>query len=378
VISARSGHRPAGRPDGWAARLGWQGVAIVVCMALINALRRTVFNIADDPDFGPVRFVEATATGLLVGFAMLIAVAATLNRYPQRGHSQYLAVAAATAASSAISVFVKDLWEMAGPVGATSYPEHWDLARYFVSDWLRYLVTGALVAGAYLYLRAQAEDAAITHQCAAESARMARQLAEARLRVLEAQIEPHFLFNSIATVKRLFQTNARAGERMLDNLMRYLSVALPQLRSAESTLRREAALATAYLDLHTVRMGRRMTFTMSVPRSLDDARVPAFMLLTLIENAIKHGLNPLPEGGALHVTARSMDRKLIVEVRDTGRGFERSWGGGTGLANIRARLALLYGAEGSLQLSHNHPRGVVATLVVPLLVVPLDAAHRPT
>jgi LytS/YehU family sensor histidine kinase len=270
------------------------------------------------------------------------------------------------AASSAISVLLKDLWEMAGPIGATSYPEHWELARYFVADWLRYLVTGALVAGAYLYLRAQAEDAAITHQCAAESARMARQLAEARLRVLEAQIEPHFLFNSIATVKRLFQTDARAGERMLDNLMRYLSIALPHMRSAESTLHREAALATAYLDLHTVRMGRRMTFTMSIPRSLGDAQLPPFMLLTLIENAIKHGLNPLPEGGALHVTARSTDRKLVLEVRDTGRGFERSWAGGTGLANIRARLALLYGPDGSLQLSRNDPRGVVATLVVPL------------
>ena len=343
-------------------------------MALINALRRTVFNIAGDPEFGPARFAEIMATGLLVGFAMLFAVLTTLNRYPQRGRTQYLAIAAAIGASSAISVLIKDVWELAGPFSAMHGAAHPGLARYFLPDWLRYAAPGALVAGAYLYLRTEAENAAMAHQCAAESAQMARQVAEARLRVLEAQIEPHFLFNTLATVKRLFQTNAVAGERMLDNLMRYLSVALPQMRSAESTLGREATLATAYLDLQSIRMGRRMSFVMGIPPSLREARLPPFMLLTLIENAIQHGLNPLPEGGALHVTARSSDRKLIVEVRDTGRGFAQGWGGGTGLANIRARLGLLYGPDGSLELSHNEPRGVVATLVVPLEHSPNAAA----
>jgi LytS/YehU family sensor histidine kinase len=99
------------------------------------------------------------------------------------------------------------------------------------------------------------------------------------------------------------------------------------------------------------------------------------MLLTLIENAIKHGLNPLPEGGTIDIVARAVDGRLVVTVRDTGRGFAQSAGSGTGLANVRARLALLYGGKAALELSRNPPRGVVATLVVPLELEPVATAE---
>jgi len=344
------------------AGVGLRGIAVVVCVALMNALRRTVFGIAGDPHFGPARFVDPLATGLLVGFAMLFAVEAALKRYPRRGGKQYLAITTAILASCALAVLVKDVWEVAFEAVVLTA----GLAQFFLSDWLRYAVLGGLVAGACLYFRAEAEGAAIAHQCAIDSERMAHEVAEARLRLLEAQIEPHFLFNTLATVKGLFETDPELGGRVLDNLMRYLSIALPQMRGAESTLGGEAALATAYLDIQRIRMGRRLSFDVAIPTPLLEARLMPFVLLTLIENAIKHGLNPLPEGGTLRVTARSAEAKLIVQVVDTGRGFAQAAGVGTGLANIRARLSLLYGRDASLTFSHNEPRGVAATIVVPL------------
>jgi sensor histidine kinase YesM len=136
------------------------------------------------------------------------------------------------------------------------------------------------------------------------------QMDEARLLMLQAQIEPHFLFNTLATVRRLYQTDAAAAESMLDNLMRYLAVALPQMRANDSTLGREVALAEAYLGIQQIRMGSRLVVAIDVPGGLREARLPPMMLLTLAENSIKHGLNPLPEGGYIHISARVDGRDL--------------------------------------------------------------------
>jgi LytS/YehU family sensor histidine kinase len=112
-------------------------------------------------------------------------------------------------------------------------------------------------------------------------------------------------------------------------------------------------------------MGRRLSCELAIPDALRESRFPPFMLLTLVENAVKHGLDPLPEGGAVHVAATARDGRLIVEVRDTGQGFVEGSGAGTGLAGIRARLRLLHGDRAELDMHVNEPRGVVATLVMP-------------
>jgi LytS/YehU family sensor histidine kinase len=300
----------------------------------------------------------------VIGFLMLLAVAVALNRHPDRGRSQYVAIIVAILLSSALGALAKANWDIVWSLDAGSHRAIGG-AAYFLRDWLRYALPGSLIAGAYLYLRAEAETAALTHQCDVDAERMAREVAEARLRVLEAQIEPHFLFNTLASVKRLYRTDAGAGARTLDNLMRYFSVALPQMRSPERTLAGECALASAYLEIQRMRMGRRMAFTLDVPQALHAAGFPPFMLLTLVENSVKHGLDPMPEGGRIDVTVRASDGTLQVEVRDTGRGFTHASGAGTGLAGIRARLRLLYGDKADLSLGANEPRGVVATLVVP-------------
>jgi hypothetical protein len=294
---------------------------------------------------------EVMATRLLVGFAMLFAVVTTLNRYPQRGRTQYLAIAAAIVASSAISVLVKDAWELAGPFGVIYATAHPGLARQFLSDWLRYAVPGALVASAYLYLRTEAENAAMAHQCAVESAQMARQVAEARLRVLEAQIEPHFLFNTLATVKRLFQTNAVAGDRMLDNLMRYLGClaadARPSRRSAVDPSPppvpdpRDCMAVGVVPDGHSAFAARGATAAIHAPdidRERDQAR-----------DSIHFPKAERSTSPRERATASSS------EVRDR-TGIRAGLGRGTGLANIRARLGCCT-ARRVADLSHNKPRG---------------------
>ena len=185
--------------------------------------------------------------------------------------------------------------------------------------------------------------------------------------MLQAQIEPHFLFNTLANVRRLYQTEPATAEAMLDSLMRYLETALPQMRANVSTLGREAELTASYLDIQRIRMGRRLSYTIDVAPALRDTPLPPMMLLTLAENAIKHGLAPLPEGGFVRISAHHLGDELELRVADSGRGFTQTSGAGTGLANIRARLAALYGATGRLSLAPNSPRGVTATIVVPLV-----------
>ncbi len=148
--------------------------------------------------------------------------------------------------------------------------------------------------------------------------------------------------------------------------MRYFEVALPQMRATDSTLDREAALTRSYLEIQRIRMGHRLEFDIDIPESLRRAPVPPMMLVTLVENAIKHGLAPLREGGHVGISATAIGTELQVRVADSGRGFTQTSGGGTGLANIRARLAAMYGAAGRLTLALNSPRGVVATIAVPL------------
>jgi LytS/YehU family sensor histidine kinase len=205
---------------------------------------------------------------------------------------------------------------------------------------------------------------------------MDRQTAEARLQVLEAQIEPHFLFNTLANVKRLYETDRTAGATMMRNLKDYLAVALPQMRAVACTLGGESDHAIAYLSIQQIRMGPRLAFHFDVPLELRDARLPPLMLLTLVENAVKHGLTPRPEGGRIDVRARLVEGQMRIQVADTGQGFTKSGGGGTGLANTRARLASYYGERANLSLAINTPQGVVATLVLPYERISEDRCAR--
>jgi len=189
---------------------------------------------------------------------------------------------------------------------------------------------------------------------------------EARLQALQAQVEPHFLFNTLAHIKRLYRTEPIRARLMLDSFRAYLRSALPQMRSAGATLGREIDLVRAYLDVQQVRMGHRLRVQFDVPEALRERSFPSMMLMSLVENAIKHGLNPLPGGGTIRASASDRGVMLEVSVVDTGRGMDDQIGSGVGLSNIRARLAALFSDEAELSLMPNSPTGVRATIRIPM------------
>jgi len=193
-----------------------------------------------------------------------------------------------------------------------------------------------------------------------------KQVMAARLQVMQAQVEPHFLFNTLANVQHLVEADPRAASKMLDNLIRYLRIALPQMRENASTLGREMDMAAAYLEIFKIRMGKRLDYRMELPADLRDQPFPPMMLITLVENAIKHGIDPGCDEGTVILSAEVRDDKLFIRVADTGEGFQPKTGGGLGLANIRERLSTLYGKSAKLTLEENRPRGVVATIEAPL------------
>jgi hypothetical protein len=230
----------------------------------------------------------------------------------------------------------------------------------------RWLVIGGLAYVFFAFQRQAAEAATRAHETDLQRIQFDRQMTEARLQWLRAQIEPHFLFNTLANIQQLYRTEPERGRKMLANFIAYLRAALPQMRNNETTLKREVDLARAYLDVLQVRMGERLKVYFDIPKDLAALAFPPLALSTLTENAIKHGLNPLPQGGAIEITARIEGRQLKVGVADTGAGLNAHGGTGAGVANLRARLAALYGDAANLEFEANAPRGIRATIAVPI------------
>jgi sensor histidine kinase YesM len=359
-----------GVPGHWFAGLGWKPFGFVLLVCLLNGLRRTVQSSFEQFVSGVwlVKMLQLTGLGVILAIPVMLALAATWNRVPSRPWVRYPALALALVASAAVGVaaaLAGEVWlscngVFAGCLGETG------IAPTFLSSYIRYGSLCAVFAVVFVYLRIAEESTLRSQQAEVDRARFVQRMEEARLRMLQAQIEPHFLFNTLANVRRLHQTAPTDGAAMLEHLMRYLAVALPQMRAADSTLDREAELTRSYLEIQRLRMGHRLRFEIDIPESLRASPVPPMMLVTLAENAIKHGLAPLPEGGRVDITASLHGPELQLRVADSGQGFTHSSGGGTGLANIRARLAGMYGAAGRLSLALNAPRGVVATIAVPL------------
>lgn len=200
----------------------------------------------------------------------------------------------------------------------------------------------------------------------AERDRAARELSEARLRMLHAQIEPHFLFNTLGAVQQLAEKESPRAAALTANLIAFLRGSLGEMRSERVKLAVDFAMIDAYLKVMTVRQGERLQFTLDLPPALASAEVPSMMLLTLVENAIKHGIEPSLRGGAIHIGAAGQDGMLVLSVRDTGAGLAEQPGAGDGLSNVRSRLQLLYGARAGLTVHGADDGGVLAQITLPL------------
>ena len=229
--------------------------------------------------------------------------------------------------------------------------------------------------------RMQAEVKAAQATETAESESLKRQVAEARMAALQAQVEPHFLFNTLASIDHLIETDPPRASVMQKNLITYLRATLHKMREGATTLGREADLITAYLEILKVRMEDRLSVRIDVPAGLRSAAFPPMMLQSLVENAIKHGLEPCPDPATLTVSAEIVDGALRVSVADTGLGYDptqsKTKGTGLGLANIQERLEMHYGAAARLEIAARQPRGTVATITLPYSARVAGAAATP-
>jgi len=217
--------------------------------------------------------------------------------------------------------------------------------------------------------RLQAEVKAAQATETAESEALKRQVVEARMAAMQAQVEPHFLFNTLASIDHLIETDPARASKMQKNLIALLRASMPTLREADTNLGRELAVIRPYLEILKVRMEERLQTDIRVSDGLLSAEFPPMMLQSLVENAIKHGLEPKAEGGKLTVAAEIVHGQLAVSVADTGLGFGKAAtaGTGVGLANIRERLQLLYGNRAQLSVSENPGGGTRVTITVPYL-----------
>jgi len=199
-----------------------------------------------------------------------------------------------------------------------------------------------------------------------------RMLAEARLRALQAQIEPHFLYNTLANVVSLIDTQPAQARRMLERFIDYLRASLAASRADSATLGGELDLIRAYLDVLGVRMGARLRYRIEADADTRQLPIAPMLLQPLVENAIMHGIEPKMEGGEILVRARLVEDALCVEVSDSGMGLAHTPprpGGGVGLSNLRERVQQLHGAKAQLQLIENQPCGVTSRLLLPLTKV---------
>ena len=226
------------------------------------------------------------------------------------------------------------------------------------------VLASLLIGVAQMRLR-EARQRALRLEAETQRERLERQGVQAELKLLQAQVEPHFLFNTLSNLRYLVQTRSDDALPMLDHLIHYLRTALPEMRADSSTVAREMELARAYLEIMRLRMGGALTFAIDVPAPLGAASIPPLMLMTLVENAIKHGVAPMG-GGHIDLRAASGTGRLRVSVEDDGRGMAGAIGQGVGLANIRERLRTLYGDAAALRLEGREPRGARATIEVPL------------
>lgn len=224
------------------------------------------------------------------------------------------------------------------------------------------LVVGPLLAMGALYRQRDAEARSQALSFELERSELERQALDARLRLLQAQVEPHFLFNTLANVRALVETGSPQAAPVLRSLIAYLRAAMPRLQGDATTLSDELGLVRAYLELMHLRMPDRLDFFVDLPPELGSLRFPPMALLTLVENAVRHGIDPSEEGGRIEVGGERVEDQVRLWVSDTGVGMTQAMGSGTGLRNLRERLTLFYGLGAALALTENRPHGLRAEL----------------
>ena len=331
---------------------GWGQIVVVVLIALIVALllkpgtRNT--------------YLELAGETLFVGMFALLAFNAA-GAWRQRWMPVWVARLLAVTLGGVLAPLIVQMITVGGNISAFLN------SRSLVGGyWM--VATNALIFGlpfalGALYQERDAQARAQALQFALERETLKRQATDAQLRLLTAQIEPHFLLNTLANVQELIESGSPKAVPVFRSLIAYLRAAMPQLRQEEATLGNEEKLVQAYLELMLMRMPDRLTYELRIDPALRSLRFPAMSLLTLVENAIRHGIDPAVAGGYIEIGAEApTSTTLHLWVADTGVGMSDKAGAGLGLSNLESRLKAFFGPSARLELSEVAPHGLRADL----------------
>jgi two-component sensor histidine kinase len=327
--------------------------------AALNSLIAVALSVFDEHGLG-TNMVYSQCIGLSIWALIEVALQWLVTDWDRQWHRLVVLVPVAVVAGYMLGTLVADTLLQANSFGYLA-----DQPRKF---WGLLVVSlGAGTGMTYFFLsRAQL----VAERQRTEVA--LRLAAESRLKLLEAQLEPHMLFNTLANLSMLISVDPSRAQTMLEHLVTYLRATLSASRTTTHTLEQEFDRLRDYLELMAVRMGSRLQFTLDLPDALRPLAVPTLLLQPLVENSIQHGLEPKVEGGRIDIFARLDSERLSLEVVDTGLGLGASAsvveGRGFGLTQIRERLVTLYGAGGALKLVADHAGGVRATVTFPIKI----------
>jgi two-component sensor histidine kinase len=356
-----AGSTPPGTGTRVLAALNGGSLGVAIGFAFTAAVMFTPF-------FAPP-FVVLLGRSLFLAMVLLL-VFVGVQRLPERflpfGMPRWLATVLAVGVAAPLGTFAVYLLSVGGSVSAfVGNPAR--MTGFFIT------AGTALVLGLLITLTAQLREREARARSQAlefelERSRLEKQAVDARLALLQAQVEPHFLFNTLANVQALVQSNSPRAAPVLASLIAYLRAAMPRLHEGEPLLATELALVRAYLELMQMRMPDRLQFEIRVDPALEALRFPPMALLTLVENAVRHGIDPAEDGGRIEIGGVREPGADRLWVADSGVGMAPTAAPGTGLANLRARLGGFYGAGAELRLSEqadSPPQGLRAEIVIP-------------
>jgi Histidine kinase len=349
----------APKVPGWRNLLGWRRVRTTAITCTVVA---TLFSIS-----WRAPLYELWLQVFAIGFCLLL-VFGFFERWPRQlppWMARWALQVAAVGVAVPVLVFAAYVLR-ALPTGAYFWTSADRLEGFVGFTFLGTLLAPWIALSALVRQReAWAREQALAFEL--ERSEMARQALDARMRLLGAQVQPHFLFNTLANVQALVETGSPRAAMLLQNLTAYLRAAVPRLDDAHATLGQELDLVNAYLALMQMRMPDRLQFALHIGADTQQLPCPPMTLLTLVENAVRHGIDPSEEGGRIDITTTQHAGHCHVSVVDTGVGLQASGSGlGTGLATLRERLQLAFGGAATLVLSGVVPHGVRVELSYPL------------
>jgi hypothetical protein len=352
---------PAPKPVGFARLFAWQRFVVVLGVGAFVGLLQS-------PAYETTPTYNVMSRTMLMGIAQMIAFG-IFEQWPAR-----LPAWMARWALQVCAVAFVMPWAVFAFYVVTTTPDQ----PFFWHDQFRRngfftmttmgLLVGPWVAIVALFRQREIQLQSQSEAFALERSELERKALDSRLRLLQAQVEPHFLFNTLANVRELVVAGSPQAATVLDTLIAYLRAAVPRLHDPSTTIGQELQLVRAYLTLMQMRMPDRLQFDVQADPSAFELRCPPTTLLTLVENAIRHGIDPTEEGGRIDVNVERWNGRCRVRVTDTGLGLRQgSEGLGTGLAALRERLALVFGREVDVRIAAMEPRGVRAEAEFPAI-----------